>query len=231
MTTTPPATPKRTLLKLPSRHGIWARLSYLGETLGWDWLIYNPGVFKSFQQAALKNAPPLADAVRSEFPSAKSIVDVGCGPGIFAAEFQRRGMKVVGFEYSPHGRKLAVQQGIDARPFDVGVSDTADLGGEKFDLVLSTEVAEHVPPPLADAFARFVASCSDTIVFTAAQPGPWRGNGHVNEQPREYWIKKFEAMGYIYDDGRTKRMAAAQQHAGSLWFMYQNLSILHKPAR
>lgn len=226
---TPAAETKRRVFKLPTQHGVWTRLSYLGERLGWDWLTYNPGVFRSFQIAAHRNAGPLAEAVKAEFPWARSIVDVGCGPGIFAAAFKQRGMEVVGFEYSPRGRRLAIQEGIDARPFDVGKSDRAELEDRRYDLVLSTEVAEHVPPALADAFVRFVASCSDTIIFTAAQPGPWRGNGHVNEQPREYWIEKFAALGYTCDAARTQRIASAQERAGSSWYMHQNLSIFTKP--
>jgi hypothetical protein len=115
----------------------------------------------------------------------------------------------------------------------VSVSDRAELAGERFDLVLSTEVAEHVPPFLADAFVRFIASCSDTVLFTAAQPGGYvRGNGHVNEQVPAYWIAKFEALGYRFNAERTQRMAAAQQAAGASYYMYENLIVMEKsPAR
>lgn len=221
---------RRSPIRIPSRHGLWSRLSIVGEKLGWEWLIYNPGIFKSFHEAALKNAPILAGPALQEFPDARTFVDVGCGTGGFAAEFQRRGLKVVGFEYSPRGRDWARRQGIDVRPFDVSKSDVADLKGQRADLVLSTEVAEHVPPFLADAFVRFIASCGDAVIFTACPPnGPVRGNGHINEQHKPYWIEKFQTLGYRHDQATTDRMAAALKAGGASYYMYENLMIFRKP--
>lgn len=220
-------------LRLPGNHGVWARLSALGERLGWSWLMYNPGIFRHFHQAGVRNAPLLADPVLREFPDARTFIDVGCGSGAFAAEFQRRGLKVVGFEHSPRGRRMAHRQGVDARPFDVGVSDTSDLsalGGHRADLVLSTEVGEHIPAALADAFVRFIASCGDHVVFTADQPkgDRPRGVGQVNEQPLAYWIAKFQALGYRHDTSRTARIAEALRASGASYYLHENLAVFEK---
>ncbi|MBC7771416.1 MAG: class I SAM-dependent methyltransferase [Pyrinomonadaceae bacterium] len=219
----------RSPVRIPGMHGVWRRLSRVGEKFGWDWLIYNPGIFQSFHAAALKNAPLFTPVVLKEFPGVRTFVDVGCGTGGFAAEFQRRGLKVVGFEYSPRGREWAKRTGIDVRPFDVSISDSADLGGERVDLVLTTEVAEHVPPFLADAFVRFVASCGDNIVFTACPPNDHgRGNGHINEQPKSYWIEKFEKLGYRVDQAKTDRIVNALKATDVSYYMHENLIVFEK---
>ena len=77
-----------------------------------------------------------------------------------------------------------------------------DLGPAP-DLVLCTEVAEHMAPEHA---GRLVSVLCDGgapwIVFTAAPPGQG-GLDHVNEQEQEYWIEKFAARGYRREDVPT----------------------------
>ena len=226
-----PHKPRR--IRLPSSHGIWSRLSRVGERLGWDWLTYNPGIFRHFHEAALRNAAPLASAVINEYPHARSLIDVGCGSGAFAAEFQRRGLSVVGFEYSPRGRAIAKSLGVDARPFNVATSDRPEPQGLRADLVMSTEVGEHIPAALADAFVRFIAACADDVVFTAAddpKPGNSRGVGEINTQPISYWIAKFEAIGFRHDAPRTQRLANAIQAAGASYYLHENLAVFTRSA-
>lgn len=200
--------------------------------------MYNPGIFQHFHTASVRNAPLLAAPVLLEYPHARTFIDVGCGSGGFAAEFQRRGLKVLAFEHSPRGRKIAKTLGVDARPFDVGDADTIDPSalaglagaGGRADLVLSTEVAEHVPPHLADAFVRFIVSCGDSIVFTADQPkgNAPRGVGQINEQPIAYWIAKFQALGYRHDVARTQRIGDILRSNGASYYLHENLAVFEK---
>src|SRR4051794_41155494 len=85
------------------RNGLGWKLSNLGERIGCSWMTYNPVVMRCFHSLALVNAPKVADSIRAIFPSVKSLVDVGCGSGAIAAEFVRRGYRVMGCEHSPHG--------------------------------------------------------------------------------------------------------------------------------
>lgn len=65
----------------------------------------------------------------------------------------------------------------------------------KFSLVLCLEVAEHLDEQYADTLVDNCVYHSDTIFWSAASPGQG-GYNHVNEQPMEYWIAKFDAKGY-----------------------------------
>jgi len=198
-------------------------LSWLGERLGWEWLVYNPLVHYSFVRAARRNAPPLVRAVRELFPGARTLVDVGCGPGIFAAEFQRNGFAVVACEYSARLRAKAAAQGVSVHAFDLS-KDTQLPPDVPRDLAICLEVAEHLPPSLAEPLVRYVADCGRQVIFTAAHPGQG-GTGHVNEQPKSYWIEKFRAIGLTNQDEPASLLAARLKNAGTLPFMYENMMV------
>lgn len=77
----------------------------------------------------------------------RRFLDIGCNYG-FALDAARflYGWDVVGVEPSLAGRRGAVELGLDIR--HEYLTDGTDLGGD-FDLILASEVLEHVPDPLA----------------------------------------------------------------------------------
>ncbi|KKC27793.1 bifunctional 2-polyprenyl-6-hydroxyphenol methylase/3-demethylubiquinol 3-O-methyltransferase UbiG [Sphingomonas sp. SRS2] len=89
----------------------------------------------------------------------KSVVDVGCGAGLLAEPLARMGGAVTAIDAAPenvaiaklHSEKLGLQ--IDYRAGGVEA-----LRGERFDLVTSMEVIEHVADP-----AVFVASLAELL--------------------------------------------------------------------
>ena len=201
-------------------------LSALGQRLGWEWLTYNPLVIMSFERAARRNAPKFADAVLLEFPNLHSLADVGCGTGNFAAEFKKRGLTVIGCEYNRSARARARRKSVEAIDFDLSHL-SQKLPGTPYDIAISLEVGEHVPPDLADALVVYLASTSDVIVFTAAQPGQG-GHGHVNEQPLTYWDAKFRAHGLVIDQSATARIAQHLRELEAFPYLSDNLLVLRQ---
>ena len=63
------------------------------------------------------------------------------------------------------------------------------------DLVWSCEVAEHILPDKVDHYLDTLAN-GRVVAMTHAVPGQG-GHHHVNCQPREYWIEKLNARGYV----------------------------------
>lgn len=165
----------------------------LGEQLGWHWLTYNPIHFRSFHEAALLNAPTAARVMVEHFPAARTYLDVGAGTGVFSAELNRLGVSATACEHSTAGRRLAIRQGVDCRPLDLAVPPYASVA-DKYDVAFCFEVAEHLPQLLGGNLVTFLSTHSDTVVFTAAQPGQG-GTGHINEQPKSYWIQAFQNEG------------------------------------
>jgi SAM-dependent methyltransferase len=199
------------------RNGLGLKLSKLGELFGIDALKYNSVILELFHSIAVKNAPKVVAAVQKVFPDIRSAIDVGCGSGAFAAEFLKRGVATIGLEYSRHGVALAKKQGVDARPFDVRkpINDQIRTTG---DLAYSFEVAEHVPLLLADKFVSIMTTLAPLVIFTAAQPGQG-GIGHINEQPLNYWISRFQAQGFELAQTETERLREALiKREASSWF-------------
>lgn len=87
------------------------------------------------------------------------VLDVGCGNGYTCGEFARLGCQVTGVDMSESGIALARKSFPSCR-FEVA-SATADLlahlGTPPFDLVISTEVVEHLYDPRAYARTCFQA--------------------------------------------------------------------------
>jgi len=132
-----------------------------------------------------------------------SVLDVGCGTGKTLAYFHSRGVDVFGVE----GSRLAIQHSetprlvsrLDVRyPFNLG---------RVFDLVWCFEVAEHIGPKWTDNFVDSLVRHSRVVAISAAPPGQG-GEGHFNEQPQEYWQRKFSDRGYTL---HAKWTAALQE--------------------
>ena len=202
------------LRPLPLRAG--SGLSKVGERLGIDWLTYNPFVFRFYHMHAVESAPAVADTFQDVFPWARRFLDVGAGSGAFAAELQRRGHTVLAFEHSRLGRLIAQRQGVPVKPFDLAKNQPDPCEVDQFDVSFCFEVAEHLPPSLGDRLVTFVAATSATVVFTAAPPGQG-GTGHINEQPAEYWISRFEGCGMRHRSDLQQRVAIGFARARSRW--------------
>lgn len=101
---------------------------------------------------------------------------------------------------------MAAKQGVDCRPFDLNLTPAADLP-KIFDVAYCFEVAEHLPAPLGERLVTFLASLAPVVVFSAAHPGQG-GTGHINEQPKHYWIERFQHAGLTYQIAMTEQVAA-----------------------
>lgn len=102
--------------------------------------------------AILSFCPPLGAGVR--------VLDVGCGNGSMAGEFINRGCDVVGIDLSESGIRIARQNYPRAR-FEILAADDrilSNLGEQPFDIVLSTEVVEHLYDPYLYAKGCFAAT-------------------------------------------------------------------------
>jgi hypothetical protein len=178
------------------RFGIGRRLSMLGERLGVNWLTYNPIIFRQFHNLGVASAPGVVDSILAAFPHVKHVADVGAGTGVYAAEFKRRGIQTSACEYNRTGRRWALRQGVESVPFDLSNDPPAVLSGD-IDLSYCFEVAEHLPPAIGAKLVKFISGLSPIVVFTAAHPGQG-GTGHINEQPKQYWIDLFADNGLIH---------------------------------
>jgi SAM-dependent methyltransferase len=207
------------------KKGVGTRVSRLGERVGIRPLQYNPWLFLTYHHLALEDSEAVACSFDELFPDARRLLDVGAGSGAYAARMQEHGRDVLALEHSGAGRKMARKQGVASRPFDLSGEPPAELPGE-FDLAYSFEVAEHLPPALGDRLVEFLAGAAPVVVFTAAPPGQG-GVGHVNEQPKSYWVERFTAARMEHDEAGSQELADAfrRNGVGSSWFLIENVML------
>jgi hypothetical protein len=207
-------------------YGIGGRISRLGERLGSDWLIYNPIIFQAFHEMALSSAPGVIKTFEEVFPRAKHYVDVGAGSCAFAAEAVRRGHECVACEHSATARRLGRKQGVDVRPFDLTHRPPADLDGP-YDLAYCFEVAEHLPASMGSDLVAYLASLAPVVVFTAAPPGQ-AGHGHINLQPKQYWIDQFERHALRHCPQLSRVIAESFQRHDVVSWLVENVMVFER---
>lgn len=125
--------------------------------------------------------------------SPRSIVDVGCGSGVWIAEAMRLGLKDAWGVDGPWVKPEDLDIPLEAfHPIDF---EKPWQLGRTFDLAISLEVGEHLSDAVAQSFVQNLCSLAPVVMFSAAIPGQG-GLHHVNEQWPSYWIARFESAGY-----------------------------------
>ena len=72
------------------------------------------------------------------------VLDVGCGNGALAYDLAQKAKRVVGIDLSPENIKIAKKK-YSAPNIDYQVGDaTRDLSDEKFDVIILSNVLEHI---------------------------------------------------------------------------------------
>jgi SAM-dependent methyltransferase len=154
--------------------------------------VYPNSQHESTARAVISSASTIMPFVVDAFRPA-SVLDVGCGFGYWLAQAKKLGVsRVVGVDgpwIAKRHLAIAAEQFREAeltRPFDLG---------ERFDFVMSLEVAEHLPAAAARQFVRSIVGHGNCIMFGAAIPGQG-GYKHLNEQWPSYWMSMFDELGF-----------------------------------
>jgi SAM-dependent methyltransferase len=161
--------------------------------------VYSKAFYNDQSDASARSANLAIDAIMNHMPFVKTVLDIGCGRGTWVKAFLDYGLDAHGVD-GPWARDSGLVVADDHfTSFNFAVSPipfSIDLPREKFDLVTSFEVLEHIEPSRADDMVELISSKGDLALIGAAMPGQG-GTDHVNEQWPAYWANKFRAKGYI----------------------------------
>lgn len=120
---------------------------------------------------------PAVFALAGDLPRGTRVLDVGCGNGFTCGEFLKRGCEVTGIDLSEQGVSLARKNYSKAR-FEVLPADDCLLENLKeapFDLIVSTEVVEHLYNPRAYAKGCYQAlKPGGRFICTTPYHGYWK---------------------------------------------------------
>jgi len=195
----------------------------------WHNLIYDSDYYDySVDDPAIRSVGTISESIIDDF-APRSVIDVGCGSGALLNALRNRGCDVLGLEYSDAALRLCRRQHVPVLKFNLEKDSFTNR--RTFDVLISMEVAEHLPAKTADRYVKLLASLSSVIVFTAAPPGQGgrAGTDHINEQPPFYWIAKFDQRGFQHDETLSRNWREKWIAAGDVALCYyQNLMIFTK---
>lgn len=178
--------------------------------------IYDKQFYDTIRSGSYNSAMEIVPIV-NELINPKSVIDVGCGTGIWLSVFRRHGIKDI---YGVDGDY------IDPSCLEINKEDflahdlTIPFSIQRtFDLVVSLEVAEHLSIEYSDLFIETLTQLGPAILFSAAIPCQG-GLNHLNEQWPEFWIDLFSRKEYRVIDCIRKKV---WQNMNVEWWYAQNI--------
>ncbi len=146
-----------------------------------------------------------------------SVLDVGCGLGTWLAVASRLGVgKIRGVDGPWLDESL-----LEVSPECVAKVDLeADFDlGDRFDLVISLEVGEHLSESASASFVASLTRHAPVVLFSAAIPFQG-GHHHVNERWPSYWAARFRQHDHVVIDAIRARFWSDDS---ILWWLRQNI--------
>jgi SAM-dependent methyltransferase len=127
-------------------------------------------------------------------PAGGRVLDAGCAMGLLVEALVDRGVDAYGIDISEY----AISQAAPAIRDRVRVGSlTAPLDG-RYDLIVSIEVLEHMPPADARLALANICAHTDDVLFSSS-PNDFGESTHVNVQPPEAWAEAFAREGLLRD--------------------------------
>jgi SAM-dependent methyltransferase len=168
--------------------------------------IYTPEFFRRSAPSSKQSAEEILKIIPEMypgFPTPASIIDVGCGSG----EWLEVAHKIWPTAYlvGTDGPWVKDVKPKD-RHYDFDVLDLTNADAVlwythqrplRYDLVICTEVGEHIHPRAASNLVKLLTLLGDHVLFSAAIPGQ-TGTGHVNCQWQSYWADFFSLAADFY---------------------------------
>lgn len=135
----------------------------------------------------------IADRIAADIRPSR-VLDAGCAIGLLVETLRTRGIEAEGIDLSGYAIE---QSDASVRPHLRVGSIVEELTG-RYDLIVSIEVLEHMPPDQAAAAVGNFCRHADDILFSSS-PTDFGEATHVNVRPPEYWAELFARHGCIRD--------------------------------
>lgn len=133
----------------------------------------------------------IADAiVRDLRPT--TVLDAGCAMGFLVEALRERGVEAYGIDVSEY----AISQVHESVREHCSVGSLAEPLPRRYDLVVSIEVLEHVPPREAPAAISNLGAATDRILLSTT-PDDYGEATHLNVQPPEAWSAALAREGFL----------------------------------
>lgn len=133
----------------------------------------------------------IADLICSEL-APRSVLDAGCAIGFLVRALRERNVEAWGIDFSEY----AIARVHEAVRAFCSVKSVTDELDRDYDLIVCTEVLEHLPPELAAPVVANFSRHTSSVLFSAS-PDVFRDPTHLNVQPTDYWVELFGRQGFF----------------------------------
>ena len=154
----------------------------------------------------------------TNMPPGSRVLDIGCGIGFLAEQFHKLGYQVVGMDVHQAALALSIYpEGCCL----VNTTAQLDYPDGYFDLVVSREVLEHIPASDIDNCIKEWDRVGKGVmvhIIAVTERGERMtlDPTHVNVQPEQWWVAKFEHHGYQVTRKSTRRLFSPFDTSGYL---------------
>jgi len=168
-----------------------------------DVVTYDPAFYDAIRPGVQRSAKAMWPDIVNTYcvimdRSPRSALDVGCGEGWWALTGVEGGHveRATGIDGPWGGGAIDPELAhVDYMVMDISdIRETpspVDPLGNRYDLAICLEVAEHVDRP--DNLIAWLTTCADVVVFSGAIPGQ-PGNHHINCRWQHEWAAMFEGV-------------------------------------
>ena len=123
-----------------------------------------------------------------------TVLDAGCAMGFLVESLRDRGVQAYGIDISDYAIENVR---ADMKPY-CRVGSILEPFPQKYDLIVSIEVLEHLHKDDGEKAIENLCRASDQLLFSST-PIDYREATHFNVQPIEYWTELFAAQQLVRD--------------------------------
>ena len=184
---------------------------------------YNENFYSNRHSQTTYAAEKILSIVLKHTPDIRSALDLGCGVGTWLSVLKEKGIKEVHGVDGPWVDTELLM--IERNEFEVIDMSKEFIVNTKYDLAISLEVAEHLPPNAAKSLVDTLTAASNIVLFSAAVPAQG-GTNHLNEQWQDYWAELFKQKGYQHLDIVRREIWGDERI--SFWYKQNILLYVHE---
>lgn len=154
----------------------------------------------------------------------KDVIDYGCGPGWYIADMRQEGINAHGIDGNPNLLKQASlfpDVSNNCMILDLSLPYTPM---RKYDLLISIEVGEHIPPDREFTFIENICNATNKFMIISWASPLQKGDGHINCRDNQYIINQLEKRGFHLLIKETEEI----RNSCDAWWLKQNILCLYK---
>jgi 2-polyprenyl-3-methyl-5-hydroxy-6-metoxy-1,4-benzoquinol methylase len=121
-----------------------------------------------------------------------SVLDAGCAMGFLVEALRERGVEAWGIDVSEY----AISQVHESAKEFCEVGSLAEPLSRRYDLIVSIEVLEHIPPTETTAAIANLCAATDQLLLSTT-PDDYGEATHLNVQPPEAWSAALAQEGFL----------------------------------